>query len=199
MHAHIAQVNEIAQTSTKGAASIARFALLTIRTQFETVPAQVADYLNHGNSSRFVWGNKRTAFHWLDQHADMLQACATEAATSSPVDLVDVFLDVPGLGLAKAGFCAQMFADQVGCLDYLNEKLYGVTVTKLKKSSIRRESTRRRHVAAYVDLCASIGTSAELWSRWCGEVGKRKNWPNGDAVSKTHVNLISALARAASA
>lgn len=187
----ILECNDIAQNSPKGAAALAQFASLTIRTQFETVPRQVADILNNGLNSKYIWGFKNQCFDWLNVNATNLQANALEAM-HNPVDLVDVFMDVPGLGLAKAGFCAQLFANQVGCLDYLNLKLYGMTEIVCPKGLTSK--TRRIKIAQYVEQCAACGTSPELWANWCNEIGKRKSWPNGNAVSRVHVNLIRPLA-----
>jgi hypothetical protein len=191
--AHIEAVNAIAQSGPSGLAAVIRFALLTIRTQFESIQTLAADYLNNGNESKQLWGFKRRAFAYVEAHQDELFASATDALQVSDAALIEVFTDVPGLGLAKAGFVAQLFANRVGCLDYLNVKRYGVDPKDVSLPKTLKPASKRKRINAYVVLCADIGSSSALWGTWCDMVGERKAWPNGSAVSRTHVNVVKAL------
>lgn len=187
---HINEINRLAHAAN-GPACIAKFALLTIRVQFQTLPVAVASVINEGSASRFVWGFKRQSFQWLASHQAKLAGDVAQSVTDC--DLMAAYMQVPGLGLAKAGFCSQMTRNRVGCLDYLNEQLYGVTVPRTPKTLSPGKIAQR--IKEYVDTCAEIGDSTALWTKWCDTVGQRRQWRDGEAVSQTHVNLIKALIR----
>ena len=138
-------------------------------------------------------GSASHGLDYLRDNAATLYADAMEAR-DNPDALLEVFLRVPGLGLAKAGFACQLFAGIVGCLDTHNIKLYGVPMSTLSyNKNAKRDETKARRRQAYLALCERIGGSEKLWRAWCEYKASIApgNWDNGgESVSALHVECL---------
>jgi hypothetical protein len=95
--------------------------------------------------------------------------------------------------MVKAGFCAQLFAGRVGCLDVHNLKLYDIPLQAVRFPKQARKSTQDQHLQRYIDLCRIIGGSTLLWSAWCKHVARTRpaNWAHGGDVSFFHYAVIT--------
>lgn len=190
---HIEACNEYAQASPANLKRSCLFVLATIQQQLETVPVALTDIVDLGVGSRFAWGPKLPGVEWLESET-RVQLLYDEACSciDSPAELLEVFLQVPGFALVKAGFMCQIFAGSVGCIDTHNVTLYGI-----KRSDTRYEpakpDTLKRKRERYVALCDGLGGSHALWSRWCDYVAKVRpfNWTDGREVSQFHVDVIT--------
>ena len=125
---HIEECNTFAQESPANLKRCCLFVLATIQQQLETVPVALTDIAELAEGSRFAWGPKLKGVTWLESET-RVQLLFDEAHSciDSPVELLDVFLQVPGFALVKAGFACQIFAGSVGCIDTHNVTLYGIS------------------------------------------------------------------------
>jgi len=193
-HDDIAACNEYAQDSAENLKRCALFVVATIQQQLETVPVILTGFVSEGGGSKYAWGFKSNSIEYLDANYCELYRDAMRAK-DKPGKLLAVFLRVPGFGIVKAGFLAQIFANQTGCIDVHNVTLYGVPMSALRYTKKCKAKTLREKRAQYIDLCAGLGGSAELWSRWCDYVAAMRpnNWANGSEVSRFHVDVITGL------
>lgn len=192
---HIAQCNELCQSDSESTVRMLRFVLATIQQQLETVPAIVESFEQDGAESPFAFGPKREGLEFIRERGDQLYHEAL-AAMDDDYELMRVFLQVPGLGLVKAGFACQLFAGRVGCLDVHNIKMYGLSRNELRiNKNAKLPETIERRVRAYIGLCRRLGGAVQLWAAWCeykAEVSPPANWPDmGRSVSIMHVEACA--------
>lgn len=183
------KINEHCQQSADNNADMVMMVVLSIQQPWHAVGDQMRDYKALGADSRFVWGNKRKTFDWLQEHKETLYRDAMDAKTDS--ELMQAFLQVPGLGLAKAGFCCQLFAGRVGCIDVHNLRRLNIAPSVLSLDKKCQPATQRKKIDAYISACKSRRTSW-LWDSWCKLIAKKdpKRWANGDHVSAVHYEYL---------
>jgi len=183
------KINEHCQQSADNNADMVMMVVLSIQQPWHAVGDQMRDYKAIGADSRFVWGNKRKTFDWLQEHKEALYRDTMDAKTDS--ELMQAFLQVPGLGLAKAGFCCQLFAGRVGCIDVHNLRRLNIAPSVLTLNKSATETTKRKKIDAYISACKSRRTSW-LWDSWCKLIAKRdpKRWVDGDHVSAVHFDYL---------
>lgn len=188
----IRDCNEFAQASPENLRRCAVFVLATIQQQLEVTPVAVTEMLAIGVNSKFAWGIKKRGLPYLEANADSLYADAM-SARNRPAALLEVFLRVPGFALVKAGFLCQIFAGKVGCIDTHNIRRYDIKLQDLRYSGNEKSETRKLKRERYVELCAGLGGSHALWSRWCDYVAELRpnNWTNGAEVSRFHFDVVT--------
>ena len=190
---HIKEVNVFAQGSRENLVRSCLFVLATIQQQLETVPVALTDIVELAEGSRFAWGPKLAGITWL-QSETRTQLLFEEATSciDSPVELLDVFLQVPGFALVKAGFMCQIFAGSVGCIDTHNVALYGIKRGDTRYEPAKPDTLKRKR-ERYVAMCDGLGGAHALWSRWCDHVARLRpfNWTDGREVSQFHVEVIT--------
>ena len=169
-----------------------RFTIATIRERFHLLPLTVADIDKRKAESPQLWGFKRDAYLYITANYRTLHRDANAAlARKDDVALMFVFLRVPGLGLAKAGFACQLFSGRIGCIDTHNARVFDVPANMLRFPKTLSVATQVIKVQAYVDLCLRLGGSGALWDAWCDLIAVRqhKHYVDGDAVSHAHITL----------
>jgi len=183
------KINEHCQQSPDNNADMVMMVVLSIQQPWHAVGVQMRDYKALGADSRFVWGNKRKTFDWLQEHKQQLYRDAMDAKTDS--ELMQAFLQVPGLGLAKAGFCCQLFAGRVGCIDVHNLRRLNIASSVLTLNKSATDETKRKKIDAYISACKARRTSW-LWDSWCKLIAKKdpKRWVDGDHVSAVHYDYL---------
>lgn len=183
------KINEHCQVSADNTADMVMMVVLSIQQPWHAVGDQMRDYKALGAASRFVWGNKRKTFDWLQDNKEALYRDAMDA--SNDVELMQAFLQVPGLGLAKAGFCCQLFAGRVGCIDVHNLRRLNIASSVLSLDKKAQPSTQKRKIEVYISACKSRRTSW-LWDSWCNLIAKKdpKRWANGEHVSAVHYEYL---------
>jgi len=190
----ITACNVYSQASPENFRRAALFVLATVQQQLETVPVALTDMCELGMASRFAWGSKSKGVEYIEANYNRLylDACAN---WKKPVELMKVFLQIPGLALVKAGFLCQIFAGSVGCIDTHNIKLYNIPVNALRYRYENSDACNAAKVTRYVELCNGLGGAHALWSRWCDYVAKLRpyNWDNGAHVSQFHVDVITGM------
>ena len=183
------KINEHCQQSADNNADMVMMVVLSIQQPWHAVGVQMRDDKALGAESRFVWGNKRKTFDWLQEHKEALYRDAMDSKTDS--ELMQAFLQVPGLGLAKAGFCCQLFAGRVGCIDVHNLRRLNIAPSVLTMDKKTKPETQRKKIDAYISACKSRRTSW-LWDSWCKLIAKKdpKRWVDGEHVSAVHYDYL---------
>lgn len=184
--------NEYSRGNPEAFKRAALFVLATVQQQLETVPVALTDICELGTGSRFAWGNKGKGVDYLESNYRELYSDAL-ARKNDPVILMDLFLQIPGMALVKAGFLCQIFAGSVGCIDTHNIKLYDIPVSALRYRYENSAECNAAKVRRYVELCSGLGGAHALWSRWCDYVAGLRpfNWTDGAEVSQFHVDVIT--------
>ena len=195
---HNVLINEYAQQSPENLQDMVMMVVLSIQQPWYKVGEQMIDYRKLGSDSRFVWGNKLKTYRWLRSNVkplydDAMQAIAEHKGRELDLQLMDIFLRVEGLGLAKAGFCCRLFAGRVGCIDVHNLRRLSIPESVLSFSKKVQPATRHKKIAAYVDACRQRRCSW-LWDSWCDLIAKKqpKHWVDGEQVSQVHYDYLAA-------
>jgi hypothetical protein len=185
-------VNELVQDDCESFKRSLLFVLATIQQQLETVPRILSDFEYSGSSSGYAFGSKREGIDYINDNYLQLWSTA-RGVVGDPEQLLSTFLQVPGLGLAKSGFAAQLFSNKVGCLDTQNLKLDGVPLGQLRYPKHALLETRVEYINRYADLCRGLGGSVKLWSAWCHYLYQLRpgNWASGGEVSYFHYQVIA--------
>jgi hypothetical protein len=164
-----------ALASKYGLTDVITFVLLTIQQPFQGVVRV------EGRDCSLLFGSKRAGFDYATEHAAVLHAAIVKAVeVGDVIGALDVLTNIPGLGVVKAAFVAQLCGLEVGCLDSHNMS--------------RLRETKMAKIKAYVATCAKLGGSEYLWNSWCDFVaGNRgnKRLTSGDTVSAFHVECFN--------
>jgi len=187
---HNPQINEWCQRSADNTADMVCMVVLSIQQRWDSVGKQLESVRAEGADSRFLWGNKAKTYAFLQAHK---QSLFDELYLSeSPEEVMETFLQVPGLGLPKAGFATQLYNGGVGCIDSHNLKRLNIPETVLKISMSASDTTIQRRIQAYVDACAKR-RSEWLWNTWCNLIAKQypNKWADAHAVSQAHVTYLT--------
>jgi hypothetical protein len=197
--AHQPAIGRYARATPQGFARVYKFVLATIQQPLISTPEIVRDFELIGTESKWAFGMKGGALRWLAEEgkAEWLHRVALDTweAHSNPdaaeEELVSFFAGLPGLGLIKGGFLAQLAFGLGGCLDRHNFARFGLPYRSFRADSFKRagNGAQRRHVRAYLDACRDAGGCALLWAEWCDYVAKKEPVTYNDAayVSRLHV------------
>jgi hypothetical protein len=195
---HNPLINAYAQESAEKTKDMVMMVVLSIQQPWAAVGGQMQDYRKLGAESRFVWGNKANTLAWLETNVDSLYADAMDAVNTCKgraldIRLMQIFIRVDGLGLAKAGFCCQLFAGRVGCIDVHNLRRLNIPESVLKFSKKLKPESQRKKIEAYVDACNQRRCSW-LWDSWCNLIAKKQpnKWIDGEQVSQVHFDYLIA-------
>ena len=195
---HNPKINKFAQGSPEKTKLVMMMVALSIQQPWASVGGQLQDYKQLGAESRFVWGNKAKTLAWLDDNVDRLYADAMAVVAQYKgreldIKLMEVFIQIDGMGLAKAGFCCQLFAGRVGCIDVHNLRRLSIPESVLKFSKKLTPKSQAKKIEAYVDACRQR-RSAWLWDSWCELIAKKQpnKWTDGIQVSKVHLDYLTA-------
>jgi hypothetical protein len=179
---------------SEGLIRCVKFVLATIQQQFHTVPAALSEWNRFGHDAATMWGMKLDGVRHIEQHSDRLWALLSYAVENEdPADAIDTLLEVPGLGVVKAAFVAQLYGLNVGCLDTHNEMLYDTDARTFYIPSNLSARLRLRRIEAYVTFTQGIGTSEHWWSVWCEFMASKypQHYDCGEDVSIQHVNCLN--------
>lgn len=176
-------IADFAKQSPENTARVIKFVLLTVRRRLEHV-APLMDDDNRRCTSLTLRGIEYAERNAQDLYDDLLDECVSDA------QCIERLLQVPGLGMVKAGFVMQLVRGRVGCLDSHNIKMYGLNPRAF--ASTTSITGLRERVRLYMQVCADLGGVEVLWDRWCDYVAtlRPKVWSSGEAVSRAHVDLI---------
>jgi len=194
---HAKNIQKYSQINADNLANVITMVVLSIQQDWRSVGKQLLDVKEHGLESRFLWGNKKQTYKFLESRKHMLFSQFKAVLNSNKTDsqkalsLMQIFLRVPGLGLAKAGFVCQLTAGLVGCIDVHNIRMYGIDPNHLKVSmKVKNKELIKTKISNYINICHAIGTE-KLWNNWCEYLStKNKTWRDGFHVSEVHEQYL---------
>jgi len=194
---HAKAVQDYSRLSSDNLSDVILMVVLSIQQPWYAVGDQLKDVKKLGRDSRFIWGNKIKTFDSLQSKKDFIYSQYLAVLNSSKSDddralsLMNVFLQIDGLGLAKAGFVCQLTAGLVGCIDVHNIRMYNIPQKDLTFSkSIKSKALKDKKISNYISVCHTIGTES-LWDTWCCSLAtKTKRFEDGFHVSKVHYDFL---------
>jgi hypothetical protein len=189
------KISAYARRSPENLARVVGFVLSTIQAPIERSPDDVADIDARGLESRVLWGSKRSGLTYTYKHAcDIYNACEQAYALGDDHGLLYALLAIPGIGLPKAGFIAQLAYGRVGCLDTHNLSRFDLEAKDFATSGLHRDGEAlSNRIARYLATCRRFGGCEQLWNTWCDYVAQRRprTFPGGaDAVSRLHTQAL---------
>ena len=194
---HAKAVQDYSRLSSDNLSDVILMVVLSIQQPWYSVGEQLKDVKKLGRDSRFIWGNKIKTYDSLQCKKGFIYSQYLAVLNSSKSDddkalsLMNVFLQIDGLGLAKAGFVCQLTAGLVGCIDVHNIRMYNIPKKDLSFSkSIKSKALKDKKISNYVSVCHDIGTE-NLWDTWCSFLAtKSKKFEDGFHVSKVHYDFL---------
>jgi hypothetical protein len=150
--------------------------------------------------SRFLWGWKADAYSYIQEHKglvhrDMLALADCADPIRMEREIIAYGATMPGMGLVKAGFMAQLCFGMGGCIDTHNVNRFQIGRAQfLRADSYKAVSpgTRSKYLDQYQSLLASAGGCEALWDDWCIYVHSRGrgNYNSAEHVSQLHVEAL---------
>lgn len=165
-----------AQESPDTFPGIVAMVLLTIQMPFYRIGDMVRDVAENDYAAKSLWGWKSAGLHYARANKRELHACAMAyvAGKKSLDDLILDYLAVPGLGIVKASFLAQLTVGNGACLDTLNLRTLGLAETAFRTPKTLHVKTVRQRIHAYNAVWQATGDSAYWWDAWCDLVAQRQ-------------------------
>lgn len=195
----VARIADYAQTA-KGLADTVLFAVLSIRTQFLTMPRQMADVRSKRERSSHLWGWKGQSYRDIfepgkaERLRDGLNTLPGPVATSDGT-LGAMFLlyrSVTGLGMVKSAFVAQMLGYDVACFDARNLGVLGMSPDDAKRAwrlDDVGDGTRIKRMERYIKATRKTGGPEFWWNTWCEGIAPSMG-STPEQVSRLHSKLI---------
>lgn len=198
--AHQPVIADFAQSSPENMAKVYRFVLATIQQPLWMTPGIVQDFERQGSKSAFAFGMKGVALDWLAGNYHWVYDVATRTYVGGEADadvtaerLMLYFASLPGLGLIKGGFMAQLCFGLSGCIDRHNCARFGYNERDFaahRFKALRRDGSRLFMVQEYLEMVRSCGGTAQLWAEWCEYVAARDK-RYGDAVTVSALHCVA--------
>ena len=183
---HQRAISSAGRAAPKAMQRVCEFALATIQVHLRDAAASIRS----GERPAKVWfGYKWQGLDYLAAHAEAIYVDAE--MTESDAEQMAVFMRVPGIGPAKAGFLCQMLYGRVGCLDGHNLRRLGLEQAYRNLLHNRRPfgKSRYRQIEAYIRACAAAGSPEQLWNGWCEYVAQREG-DRAETISALHLCCI---------
>lgn len=176
--------------SPEGFADVVTFAIATQNQHFYRVGTILADLHMRGlDACKSLNGTQKRGIAYVHQHAgQVLELLANTRCSRSPDILaLRILIELPAIGIVKAGFIWQLIAGRVGCLDTHNLKTAGL---RRGAFDYRPQSTEAltAHLSSYIAACAMLGTSEQLYNGWCSLIALKYpgHFNSAEDVSRKH-------------
>lgn len=187
---HVPLLAAHGKASPSGLADLCTFALLSIRQPFSRVPKAMANVRRVGEASGHLWGWKLAGYqaaHGNAGHKLFNELANTRYAYNAVISIVSA---IPGLGLVKGGFVAQMLGYDVGCIDSRNAARLGFAPRVWRSDGLSCDRLVKRS-QDYVDACCELGGAETLWNDWCADYARQQGmFYSADDISQMHLNAI---------
>lgn len=170
------------------------FAVCSIRQPTINVPDQLGILFDNEESENPLFGHKFGAYDYIlsakgaqlwAEFSGVRDAIRTHTQSASEY-AIGLLLDVPGLGIVKAAFIAQLMGFNVACLDARN-----VTREKRNPRAYRTDGKTARQlepkVRAYV--AETFGKAEHYWDAWCQDVAVAYD-RTPEEISALHLAII---------
>lgn len=169
---HALRISDWAHDSPENLRDLITFVLLTIRVQFHRVESSMKETRKLGDASPHLWGWKRAGHAYVRDNAAELHADLFDADTIGFIDTLAT--RVPGLGIVKSAFVAQMFGHEAACIDARNMIALGIEGRPWRTDGqqFARMSMGARYakIGKYLAQCEAFGGAAHLWDTWCSGI-----------------------------
>lgn len=197
---HQPKIGQFARSSANNMARVYTFVLMTVQQSLHTVPEMMQDIDTRGNQSRFLWGFKIPAYDWIQEHKETVYETAMDISQGyadpsvRAKELLRYFATLPGLGLVKGGFMAQLCFGVSGCFDTHNLKYFDILPLKFKASRFKSASKelKTKLIQDYQALVKDKGGCEALWNHWCNLVAQKQpiHYNSAYDVSEMHCRAI---------
>lgn len=181
---HQPKISECGRSNPAAFAKVCEFALATIRVHLRDASKALRD---GERPSSIFFGSKLAGLDYLDRNAETLWSDAEQAHDDDA--LMAVFMRIPSIGLAKAGFLCQMLYGRVGCIDTHHIVRFGLPPRVFREIRPNARAAKWRIIRRYVETCDRLGGCAELWDSWCEYVANREG-DRPEAISALHLAAI---------
>jgi hypothetical protein len=192
---HQTTISKYARKGPDNLRRVLLFAVLTIRNSLSNVGSDMKTVEDaRAGVDNVLFGSKNNAYSQICEEAGALYWLAEdiwyhrESDADAADRLVLLFSGIHGVGLAKAGFIAQMVYGVSGCLDGHNHKRFGIGLRHFRHRGEQRPATRLRWVREYNAMIDKCGGTAGLWDSWCTYVASDQphRYDNAHDVSGEH-------------
>lgn len=173
--------------SPEGLADVIVFALLSVRTQFITLPRQMADIRRNGERSSYLWGWKLQGYQDVQRQASFLSMYLPTA--DDGLAMFQLHYTIKGLGCAKAGFVLQMLGRDVACFDSRNMSKLGLASDRPWRLDDVSQKTQIKRIDRYIKATRDSGGAEYWWNDWCARVGADTG-NTADQISRLHSKTI---------
>lgn len=190
----VPEIKAYAEENADNFRDLLTFVLLSIRQPFRSLPTALRDVRRAGRDSVYLWGWKQEGYDYCREHSAELWAGCRMATTSGVIDLLAS--EVPGFGIVKSAFVAQMLGHNVACFDARNLidlEWQGRPFREFKRKNgvcVVKPETRKRRIAEYVQMTQETGGAAHWWDHWCNGIAPSLG-TTGDEISRRHYRLIA--------
>ena len=174
---HNPMVRKFSHRSARNLELTIAFVFASIRVQTSRLPDLMAEYRKKGLKSSWIWGNKITGLAYTRKHRNRLfirmMRILKAKKKDCDLELLMLFLEIPGLGLPKAGFVVQLVAGKAGCMDVHNLRKHLPEIDASRgtpnyfQTSGNSDATKLRKAIEYLDLTKSLGGPKIMWNEWC--------------------------------
>lgn len=178
-------ISDYARQNPNNFARTLNFVILTIRTRLFNIPADMATLDNPENEESLLgilYGWKIDSVQQIEREKNSLYAqaeyinyCAIDSRDKAE-QFINLFTGIRGIGMAKAGFCAQLIYGVSACLDSHNIERFGIPANAIKSDrlkSLKSNLKRAAKISQYCDFVEKCGTTESLWDSWCEYVFNR--------------------------
>ncbi|MEE9598171.1 MAG: hypothetical protein V3V96_15475 [Acidiferrobacterales bacterium] len=197
-------ISRYGRSDPESMARVLQFVILSAHVRLANVPINTETAAQGGEEALgvlFAWKfdaynnvwDRREAIHSYLEFV----ACHARDERALAIDIIDYVARLPGFGLVKAGFAAQLLYDCGGCLDSHNLRRFNLSVWSFSHySRLRSVAGRKRKVEHYVDTVYQCGGPGSLWDSWCEYVSARQPnaYPTADHASKLHCTALQLTA-----
>lgn len=157
------KMRQHALASPDGLADVVGFVLCTIQQPLQSVANQMRDLRANGAASKYLFGSKRDGYAYALEHKHVLHAAIVKACqVNDTIGAVDVLSNIPGLGIVKASFVAQICGLEASCLDTHNLRRLGLGEAAFKLAKTVKHETKLGKIKHYLELCLQTG-GARHW------------------------------------
>lgn len=187
------RIREYAHSSPDNLVQVGTFVLATIQMPFYRMLNAMEDIKQKGANSSYLFGSKRLGYAFMSENKERLHSemlAIFESGDNVECKLIELFVQIPGLGIPKAAFLAQLVGAETACLDTHNLAHFGIDEKAFRLGAKVTAKTIRAKIARYVETCRAYNTSEGWWNSWCEfVVNTSRNagkFANAEEVSKLH-------------
>jgi hypothetical protein len=177
--------------SPDGLVDVITFVITTVNQRFHYVGNILETVHTQGlDACKALTGSQKRGIAFCVMHARELR---TELRCGSVLHCLRQLIEIPHIGIVKAGFILQLVRGEVGCLDRHNLRAAGIHERAFNSVPQSTEGLTLK-LRTYIGLCTQLGTPAHLWDTWCALIARKypQHFPDAQAVSWAHVEWCRA-------